>query len=339
MDKNKFKQLFEQAELTVVSEMAKGRKFEWSDEVVSGKKTIQEMIGTDDGAREFIEKITYDLYTGREAVPLIYPQLYQTISDRGLPETFTVKEFGPTQVVFLEKFEGGEVKFGALGAGPEKVVQMHTWAAGIEYNEDMVEYNQFWRLSEVGTAFGEAYNKLLNHLHLSPILLANYVATGSDLEDQKAAQKAGTAQLIEFDTDLPTTLRNALSVLPNGTKLLVNSADQFLLEDAIASSMYADTTPSVVKRRLSSGSFIVYEGDEIEVGGKTYSYPGVEAGEAYLIVPKRNFREYVKHDLRVTSGDGDLSRLIVEQIVGRTRRGVLNALGTKDGVVKIELTS
>ena len=325
--------------LQVISEMKSGKSegIQWADEVTAGKTTIKEMIGTDDGSREFVEKITYDLYSGRESVPLIYKPLYSTVSDPNLPQTFTAKEFGPVQVVFLQKYEGGEVRFGTIGPETEKVVQIVTYAAGIEYSEDMIEFNQTWRLSEVGEAFGEAYNKLLNHIHLYPIVSGTYETTGASLSAQKEAQEDGTAQLVEFDTDISTTLRNAMSVLPRGTKLLINSGDRYRVEDAIAASMYADTSPSVVKRRLSSDDIIEYDGDEVTVGGKTYTYTGVTVGEAYLIVPKKYFKEYVKHDLRVDSGDGDLSRLIVTQLVGRSRRGVFVSLGNKEGAIKLEL--
>lgn len=328
--------------LSIISEMKEGKRvkgIDWSDEVKSSKVTIKEMIGTDDGAREFIEKVTYDLYQGREAVPLKYKEIYQTLSDPNFPQTMTAKEFGPVQVVFLQKYEGGEVKFGTLGPGVEKVVSFVTYAAGLEYDEDILEYNQTWRLSEIGVAFGEAYNKLLNHIHLYPIISATYTTTSGGLAAQKAAQKDGVAQLIAWDTDLPTTLRNAFQVFPEGSYLLINSADRYRLEDAIASSMYADTTPSLVKRALSPDRFIEYDGDEVEVGGKTYEYPGVPQGYAYLIHPKKYFKEYIKHDLRVDSDDGDLSRLVLSQVVGRARRAVYASVGNKYGAVKIDIAA
>lgn len=331
--------------MSIISEMKDGKRtvgLDFSDEVKQGKTTIREMIGTDDGSREFVEKVTYDLYQGRESVPLIYKEIYTTLVDANFPQTMTAKEFGPVQVVFLQKWEGGEVKFGTIGEGVEKVVSFVTYAAGIEYDEDILEYNQTWRLAEIGIAFGEAYNKLLNHIHLYPIIAGSYTTTGGGIEAQRVAQKGnyvdgGTAQLVAFDTDLPTTLRNALRILPSGTKLLINSSDRYLIEDAIAASMYADTSPSVVKRMLTSADIIEYDGDEVEVGGKTYEYTGVTAGYAYLICPKRMFKEYIKHDLRVDSDDGDLSRLILAQVVGRTRRAVFCSLGNRYGAVKIDI--
>jgi len=332
------RQVAEQAPALVSKYIKDGKVIDFSPEVKSGKMTIAEMIGTDDGAREFIEKVTYDLYQGREAVPLVYKPLYSTLTDANFPKTMTAEEFGPVQVVFLEKLEGGEVKFGTIGPGVEKVVTFRTWAAGLEYNEDILEYNQTWRVSEIGIGFGEAYNKLLNHLHMYPFVSGTFVTTGGGLAAQKAAQEAGTAQLVAYDTDLPTTFRNALRVFPrDGLYLVINSADRHVVEDAIAGSMLADLSPSVVKRKLSPDRIIEYDGDEVEVGGKTYTYTGVTQGYAYMVYPKRYLKEYIKHDLRVDSNEGDLSRLIISQVVGRARRAVFTTLGDKYGVVKVDI--
>jgi hypothetical protein len=334
---NKLKTVSEQAPALAQSLIAENKKMDWAEELTSGKTTIKEMIGTDDGASEFLEKVTYDAYSGREAIPLVYKELYTTREDRNFPLVMTNKEFGPVQVVFLEKYEGGEVKFGTLAPGVEKIVRMVTYASGIEYNEDIIEYNQTWRVSDIGSAFGEAYNKLLNHLHLYPIVSGTYATTGASLSDQYEAQNDDTAQLIAFDTDIKTTLMNAMQVLPKGSKLLVNEFDVLRIEEALSGAMLADDRPNLVKRKLKMSDLIVYNGDEVEVGGKTYEYAGVDVGDAYLITPKRNFLEYIKHDLRIDSDDGDLSRLILTQVVGRARRGLLASIGGKYGAVKIEL--
>ena len=331
----------------VIAEMkAEGKELVFSMEDENGKAlTIAEMIGTDDGAREFVEKITYDLETGREAVPLVYPAIYSTKTDPNFPMALTEKSFGRVQVVFLEKFEGGEIKFGTLAGGREQTVRFHTWATGVEYDEDIVEYNQTWRVSDIGEAFGEAYNKILNHLHLYPIISASYTTTGGGLSAQKTAQQGdlsndgegAVAQLIAFSTDIVTTLQNALRVLPRGSVLLINSWDRIAIEQAISADMLPDLSPGVVKRKLNSNSFVEYDGDSAVVGGIEYTYAGVTQGTAFLLVPKRQFVEYVKHDLRVDSGDGDLSRLILAQVVGRTRRAVLAGVAGRDGAVKVAL--
>jgi len=325
----------------IIAEMKAGKReigIEWADDVVANKVTVQEMIGTADGGQAFLEKVTYDLYQGREEKPLLYKSIYQQIVDANLPKYVKANEMGPVQVVFLQHLEGAEANFGTLKPGTQKIVEIITYSSAIEYSEDMVEFNNTWEISEISRAFGDAYNMLLNHLHLAPIITATYVTTGGGLSAQKKAQKAGTAQLIAFDTSVAKTLRNGISVLPNGTIALVNSADVFALEDAIKGAMYADLSPSVVKRTINPANFIVYDGEEIEVGGETYIYPGVTAGTCYLISPnKKNFKEYIKHDLRVDSDVADLSRLIISEAVGRARRGVMAGIGGKDGAVKVML--
>lgn len=298
---------------------------------------IAEMIGTDDGAKEFVETVTYSAYSGRENVPLVYRDIYRNVTNANFPKTMSAEEFGPVQIVFLKKWEGGEVKFGAMGPGEEKSVTFETWAAGIEYDEDIVEYNQTWRVGDIGEAFGEAYNKLLNHLHLSPIIDATYVKTGSTIQDQFDAQNAGTAQSVAFHTDIATTLRDAVKVLPKNAILLTNSFDVQRIEEALAGDLYADNSAGPARRRINLSTALQYDGTSVKVGGKVYEYAGVPAGVAYLVVPKANFIEYVKHDLRVDSNDGDLTRLILTQVVGRTRRAVLAGVGGADGAIKIAL--
>ncbi len=325
-----------EAQRQVVSEMHENKGvipvMEFAEDV-----QIAEMLGTDSGSREFIEQVTYSAYSGRETVPLIYGSIYRTVSDANLPQTLTEKEFGPLQAVFLQFWEGGEVKFGAMSPGSEKTVSINTWTTGMEYNEDIVEFNQTWRVSEIATAFGEAYNKLLNHLHLGPIVTATYDATVESIALKKVRQEAGTAVEIAFDTDIETTLSNALQVLPAGSLMLHNTFDVQRIEEAVAGAIHTDGSSNVVKRTFGSMAKIAYDGDSAVVRKKTYTYPGVDVGTVYLLVPKRQLVEYEKHGLRVDSNDGDLTRLVLAQVVGRTRRGVFAALGGKYGVIKVNL--
>jgi hypothetical protein len=71
-------------------------------------------------------------------------------------------------VVFLQKFEGGEVEFGTLSKGVPSLGAIQTYAAGFEWTEDMIEFDRTWSIELQNQAFGRAYNALLNHLHLSP---------------------------------------------------------------------------------------------------------------------------------------------------------------------------
>lgn len=334
--------------LEVIGEMNAGKLKEgivFPEDVANGKVTIREMIGTEDGAKEFLEKITFDLYTGREAVPLLYKGIYQTIVDANFPKTLTLNEFGPVSVVFLEHMEGDEVKFGTLEPGTTKSVTFVTYAAGVEYDEDILEYNETWRIAEIGLAFGEAYNKLLNHLHFWPIINGTYETTSATAATAKTAQEGtgdykddARAQLIAFDTDIATTLRQAMSVFPKGTMILANTVDQYILEDALFGSLYSDdATPTIVRRKFNPDQILYYDGSDIVVGGKTTEYTGVTSGFIYIIYPKTRFKEYIKHDLRVDSDDGDLSRLILAQVVGRSRRIAATTIADKYGAIKVDI--
>lgn len=318
----------------VVSEMAEGNAFEFAPGV-----TVAEMIGTGDVPTEFLETVTYNLEEGREQVPLLYKPIYETTSQRDLPEVVIRKTPGSASVVFLRKPSGGEVVFGDIEAGEESTVRIYTWAAGLEFDEDFVEYNKLYDISRLARVFGQNYNKLLNHLHLGPFTeSSSFVTTGSTQADQKAAQEAGTPQLIPFTTDLATTLRRALYVLPQGSIVLHNSSDIFAIQDAIAGDNLSDnTTPSAAKSALQRATYIAYDGVSITVGGQTYNYTGVPAGFIYLIVPKQNYEELEKHDLITDTAIGSFSRLILSQIVGRTRRGVFAAHGGATGAVKVDI--
>ena len=199
-----FKEASDAAARKVVAEMAQhGRvtPLEFSADVMSGKVTIAEMIGTADGAAEFLEKITFDLAAGQQQVPLLYKSIYTTQTDANFPLVLTEKTIGDVQTVFLEKFEGGEISFGAVSSGKEVTVRMHTYASGIEYDEDIAEYNQTWRVAAIGESFGRSYNQLMNHLHLSAIVNATYATGVSAAASQATLLAAARAQKGYVGTD------------------------------------------------------------------------------------------------------------------------------------------
>lgn len=346
LNAEKMSQIAEQAPALALEYLHKGEMIDFSDDIKKNQTTIKEMIGTDDGGAAFLQKINYDLVEGEAQVALLYKGIYETVTDASLPEVFIDESMGDFQVVFLKKLEGGEVTFGAMGPGERKVVQIFTWAAGLEYSEDMVEYNKLFQISRAGKAFGRSYNKLLNHLHLGPIITGTYTTTGGGLAAQKTAQEgngtanSGVAQLIAYNTSIEQTLLDAVQVFPNGYFMLVNSFDVPALQGAIAASMLPDMSESVVKAKLRTENFIVYDAVTIKVGKRTYTYDGVAQGFMYLVSnAKANFTEYIKHDLRTDAGDGNLSRLIVSQIVGRARRGVMAAIGGAQGAVKVDIAA
>ena len=342
-----FREAALEAERKVLAEMRDNGKvvgFEFGEDAV-----ISEMVGTADGAKEFLEKITYDLATGQQSVPLLYKSIYETRTDANFPMVMTEKSFGNVETVFLEKFEGGEIKFGAIGAGQESTVRMHTWAAAMEYDEDITEYNQTWRVSQIGESFGVSWNNLLNNLHLDPIINGVYdtahkvtaaTATTSQLADAIKRQKGtedtpGVGQYVVGDLGDADTWKVVAQILPKGSILLHSSYDELTIRNTLATDIMVNGEVSPTSRKVQSYEFIAYDGVSFSVGPDEYSYPGVDIGEAFVVTPKAQFKELIKHDLRVDTGDGDLTRLIVAQVVARARRGLLAGLGGVNGAVKV----
>jgi hypothetical protein len=320
-------------------ERAKSASFglEWGEGV-----KIEEMISTDDGAQELVDQITYDLYDGAEEVELVYKQFYNTITDSNLPEVVPLKGADELQVVFLQHVEGGEVQFGALAPGQRKTVEILTWSTGFQFTEEFVLYNKTWEMSENAKALGRAHNKIRNHLGLGPIVTGTYTTTGGGLNAQRAAQKNGTAQLVAYSTSVQVSLKNGLKVLPKANKILVNSFDYENVLEAIASDVFDQN--SVLKgslsRKLRADDVVEYDGDEVTVGKRTYVYAGVPVGFAFLVCAKsQDFRELVKHELLVDSDDKDLSRLVLDQTVARSRRGIYAAIGSETGAVKVDIAA
>lgn len=334
--------------MEILAEMKEGSKkngVSWGEDVANGKVTLQEMIGTDSGAEEFLEKVNLEAYQEMDKPEntALYTPIYSVIQDSTLPKTLTIEEMGPYGIVFLEHLEGGEVKFGTLEPGTEKVVRMKTFSAGLEYTEDMVEYNEFFKVTDQARQMARAWVANINYSTLSPIFEGSYVTSGSNLLDQKNYQEGNggltaTAQLIEFNTSINQTLRDAITVLPDAKYILCSSVDVLLLEDALAGALLPNLQKSAVGRKLLPENIIAWDGFKTKVGAKTYEFDGVTPGEIYLISGRKlNFKFYIKHPLRITQGDGDLSRLIVAQVVARGRGGLYAATAGEFGAIKVEI--
>lgn len=280
------------------------------------------MITTSQGALDLIEKVRVDVEFGQAEIPLLYTDLYERI---GGPFPGQAVQLGENllnaSIVFLEKFEGGEVVFGVMARGVPKFVTLQTYAAGFEYTEDMIEWDNTFELEMLNRAMGRSYNMLLNHLHLSPIISFTYT-TGA-ASNTTPWVTTGPDQV----TNTISTFRNAYNTAVNAaiqrvpSVILASEADRFQIEDALlAPQRDANGNPLP---RVPVDTIIYYDGATIVVGNKSYTYSGVTAGTAYFIMPRQKMKEFVHHDLRIDATNlHDISRLIESQIVGRTRRGL-----------------
>lgn len=302
---------------TVVKRLVNGEM-----ETYEFDRPIGEMITTPAGLDQVIQKTVVDLELGREAVPLLYGPIYRRIEDANFTEHVDVAPFTSAQVVFLEHMELEEVKFGTRKIGPKDTVPIITYAAGLQWTEDMVLYDKTWEVSEASRAMGEAYNALLNHLHLYPIISYAYAAKNQTAAVTTEANRVLNIRatirqgLIDSSQDLNTDTRAPR----RPTILLAHSANRWDIEEALQRQQVGGTIYPAIGQ---IDTLIFYDGYSITVGEKTYSYAGVPQDKAYLIEPQKYYRELVKHDLRVDAAGADLKRLIENAVVGRARRGVI----------------
>lgn len=306
-----------------------GKEFSVTKKIVNGEmetfalmKPVGEMLTASslEQFKELVQKVVLDVEIGRETVPLLYKPIYETMENRDMPQLIDAKWALHGTVIFTEHMEGEEVKFGRLAAEYGPVARILTYAAGFEYTKEMKEFNNSFSLEVLNRAFGEAYNALLNHLHLGPILSYDYKAsnkTGYQGEAGEDAWRGLWKTLTKALADTRVAKRPA-------TVLLASSTDAPNIEMALKGGYQVNGTVYPAIGGISS--VIFYDGWSVKVGKKTYEYPGVTPGTAYLIRPKRGFKELVKRDLQIEATQGDLSRLIESQIVGYAFRGSYAAL-------------
>lgn len=279
---------------------------------------ISEMITTSQGAMDLLEKVRVDVSFGLAEIPLLYGPLFERVNGPFPGGVFQIDENTlQADVVFLEKFEGGEVQFGTLRRGAPALGAIQTYAAGFEWTEDMVEYDRTWSIELHNRAFGRAYNALLNHLHLSPIIGYSY---GSG--NQTAAITSGATLAEDTHLTFQDAYKTTVMATPQrrGTVLLASEANRFQIEEALLTPVL-DTQGNPLPT-IPIDTIIYYDGETLVRGTESFVYPGVTPGKCYFIFPRQKMKEMVHHDLRIDIGPPDITRLVEGQQVGRARRGM-----------------
>lgn len=279
------------------------------------KVPMYRLVTSSEGIAALAEKVRIDVNEGRENVPLLYGPIYQSLTNANFPRNVTTNLLSQAAVVFLKRVEAGEVTFGHLAPNTEGTVPIVNYSTGLEWTREMVMYDETWTAEERSRAAGEAYNALLNHLHLAPILTYSYAAA-----NQTPADSTGATQLEKDYNTFDAALQTAAVAKRPGTVLLASSANKRRIERALAG--WNDSVGNPQQALSEITTVVYYDGWTVTVGSKTYTYSGVTAGKAYLIQPKRRFRELVKNELEIVTGNPDVSRGIEDQMVWHTDRGV-----------------
>lgn len=275
---------------------------------------VYEFVGTDTFGAEWYTRQRYEVDSGRQEEPILYLPIYEEIRDSSLPKNVGVQRLGPGGVVLEEIFEGGEVKFATIESSEFSVPIRH-WGTGLEYSKDLVVFNELWRVPVIERAVGIAYNALLNHVHLSPILTATYGSA-----NQSAAVTSGATTVEDFFLTVEAGITASKSDTTNPRRgpyiLLINSAQQFTVEKAL------QQVPQQGAAQQSSAldmvrSVVAYDGWTGVRGNKTVTYPGVTSGKAYLISQQyrgQDFQSFMKQDLMEEGRDQDISRFLTQVV-------------------------
>jgi hypothetical protein len=308
-----------------------GDKFNLADhirETPGHKDHVAELISTGSFGANWYQRVRYEVDAGREEVPLVYQPIYDITDDPTLPRTIPIERLGPLGVVFEEVEEGGEIKFASVTESTDSVTIKHR-AVGLKYTEDLLLYNEMFRISRMERRFGNAHNAVMNHIHLYPIISASY--TGSNATN-------GTA-LTTFRADAPMeekfarTLEYAMNVAtddvtnprPGPYVLLVGTGAALTARRALLAAPQQGYNIQASPIMDLVTDVIVYRGWTGERGGKPTTYAGVASTDAYLIdVGNKafDFQSFVKHGLRLRMGEGDASRFIERESLWDSRVGV-----------------
>jgi hypothetical protein len=281
-----------------------------------GNQTVAEFISSGQFADEWYERQRYEVDAGRDEEPLLYLPLYSVVESADLPKVVKVRKMGPFGVIFEEVREGGEVKFSTVTESSESLALRH-FAVGIEYGQDLVDFNEVWNLSFWERHAGIAHNALLNHLHLGPFVSYNYPAA-----NKTAASSDGTTLAEKYLRTIEDAITHSKADNANPRRgpydLLINSGQTFMVERALQWHTQDGANPNVSSAISKIRNIIEYDGWTGTRGKKSVTYPGVTSGKALLVSSQyqdEDAQSWVKFLLRDQRGDGDLSRFIVEQVL------------------------
>jgi hypothetical protein len=289
--------------------------------MVNGQR-VYEFIGTDDFGPSWYERVRYEVDAGRLRVPTLYEPIYDIVVDSGLPETQSIKKWGPDGFVLEEIFEGGEVKFGQVTTS-EVSVSQRQFGVALEYSKKLMMFNQLWQIARIERAVGEAHNALLNHLHFSPILTATYAAA-----NQTAANTSGGTTtedwFLTIEDAIVASSADATNPRNGPYALMIHPSQRFMVERAL--NRVPQEGFALDSSAASNITTVIgYSGWTGVRGKKSTTYTGVTTGKGYLVnlaYRDEDFVSLVKQPLESVQGNADISRFILEQTVWDVWLGV-----------------
>lgn len=273
---------------------------------------IAEFISSDAFSASFKTRQVYEVNAGRDQEPILYTSIYNTVSDLSLPEFLEVLSLGPAGVVLEKITEGGEVKFMTVGESTKTIRQIQ-YGVGLQYTKRMSIFNKIWEMAFIERQVGVAYNALMNHLHLSPILTFAY---GSD--NQTAAVTTGDSLVEDVVLTIQAALQNAKADQRRGPyDLIINGGNEMLIRNALLWRLQ-DSGGATPPGMDQIQNLIIYDGWTGVRGAKETSYAGQTINKAHLVSKQyrdQDFQSWEKQGLQDVQGEADHSRFILEETI------------------------
>ena len=301
----------------------------------SGEKPVAEFLSTGNISNKFFERQEYEVEAGRKEVPLLYEGIYDIMTDANFPKSVEINTLGAAGVIFEEITEGGEVKFASVGSTNKTIAMKHR-AVGLEYTEDMFIYNQTWLFPGLERDFGNAYNAMLNHVHLAPIItatLTGQTTDGTALTSFRADEDIAIKYLRTVEAAIGASVDDEDNPRYGPYVLLCNTVDAMIAARALLRVQQEGISKQIPSGALGDAigtvqQLIAYNGWSGNRGKKKISYAGVPSGTAFLvhIGDKRfDFHSKWKHQLRRQNAGMDIKRFILDAIIWDARFGTYAA--------------
>lgn len=288
-------------------------------------------------------KVWYDLSLTMKEVPLVYKQIYQTLSDPSLPEYIPIKDFAPLSDFFFSQVLDGEAVFlNKIKQEGMTSVSLQINAGGwIKSFREMLFDNSIADANMRDQA-ARGYRNYLNAVYMNPI-----VSFTGDLKDTR------------FDAScIKTTPKSNMSWFEKNWHIVkagINRSKKWNVDNQLTAqyvavmneeteSWFQDATdelnPDGNKRYPSLTNFmknrVIYNGASMkDDADKPVVYSGVATGTILLVpVGVKRFVEFEKVPLTVITDEGMANNLGAKTTVMYDCRG---QYASTNGMIRIDL--
>lgn len=287
-------------------------------------------------------KIWYDFSRSLEQVPLVYKQLYQTLSDRNLPEVIPVKDFAPiTDFFFTQVLDGEAVLLNDVEGKGAGIVTLQINAGGwlTSFRESL--FGNGVREANMRDSAARGYRHYLNAVYMNPIVSFAGVPNKT-LFNASSIKDTPKASMTWFEKNW-YILKAMIQASAKYKKENQISCTYVPVMNEVTFSYFVDVADAVNpdgnKRYPSLMNFfrnaVVYNGAHLKDKEGTVIYTGIEDG-AILYVPIgcKHFVEFEKLPLTAIADEGLANNLGAKTNVLYDCRGMY---ATTDGMFKAQV--